>query len=646
MSAFLNKLGGGYLLLSVVSITVLIYWPGLHGGFFFDDYPNIIDNAEVLLGSIGSDELLAATFSGVSGLFGRPVSQLSFALNYYFHGFSPFYFKLTNLLIHCINACLVYCLVFEVLRAIQARLWIKNISFISAGVAAAWMIHPIQLSSVLYVVQRMTSLSACFLLIALILHLIGRRDAVLGNRGRLLLILAWGLAWPLSVLSKESGVLFLGFVVAYELIILRNARGGLDTIGVYFKYLLIALMFLLPLYLLSPLGAWLISGYEMRTFSLAERLMTEARIFWIYLRLILFPGMESFGLYHDDIAVSSDLLTPLTTLPAIFGVGVVGILGFLSRNRFPLAAFGVAWFFIGHSLESTFIPLELAHEHRNYLPLLGVCFVLVVVVDYLIKQPGVKRTIGATLIVAFLVYCALLTALRSEMFRNDQVRTQIEAQHHVDSARANFEAGRALAGAFDQDKSNMFAYTLAKKHFERAIDSDKSFKLGYFGLLSLDCSAFKRVDPRIVDELARNLHVFPFTPEDRNLMGAISTQSIAGNFCLTREQTEKIFSAALLNPRTPSVAKVRLYMWLADYLWLSEKDLPSAKIAVGKALDLEPMDPTNRFKWAQLVFISGEKQEARQLLEELRQESFTPEQKKAFNELLISLDGSTAQKIE
>ena len=144
-------------------------------GFFFDDHPNIVLNPGVKLDSLSWESLRLAWSSGISGQFGRPVSQLSFALNHYFSGFSPYAFKLTNLVIHCLNGVLVYLLGYQLLDSLRQRQNLENVSLWAALVALAWMIHPIQLTSVLYAVQRMTSLSAFFLLIALILHISARR---------------------------------------------------------------------------------------------------------------------------------------------------------------------------------------------------------------------------------------------------------------------------------------------------------------------------------------------------------------------------------------------------------------------------------------------------------------------------------------
>ncbi|HVC38320.1 MAG TPA: pilus assembly protein PilF, partial [Gammaproteobacteria bacterium] len=96
-----------------VAVTVILiatasaYYPGLHGPFMFDDIPNIVGNQALHITSLSPSELLRAAFSSRSGILYRPISMLSFAFNLYFFGDNSFSFKLTNIIIHLINALLI-----------------------------------------------------------------------------------------------------------------------------------------------------------------------------------------------------------------------------------------------------------------------------------------------------------------------------------------------------------------------------------------------------------------------------------------------------------------------------------------------------------------------------------------------------------
>ena len=107
--------------LALVALTAAIYWQGLAGSFFFDDEPSILLAEGIRITALSLDSLHHAWSSGSAGPSGRPISQLTFALNYFFSGFNPFAFKATNLAIHLacgawvgliaqlvLKACLLY----------------------------------------------------------------------------------------------------------------------------------------------------------------------------------------------------------------------------------------------------------------------------------------------------------------------------------------------------------------------------------------------------------------------------------------------------------------------------------------------------------------------------------------------------------
>jgi hypothetical protein len=616
------------------SVLVAIYWPGLQGGFFFDDGPSILFAQGVRLESLSRESVHQALVSGGAGPSGRPVAQLSFALNYYFSGFNPLVFKATNLAIHLACGFLVFCLAHRLLTAGGNAAKQRNTLIASGAVAALWLLQPIQLLPVLLVVQRMTSLSALFLLAALLLHIHGRERG--GRAGAAWILLAWALLWPLSFLSKETGALLPLFVLAWEVILRRAVLGKLDRFALGFLALTGLLLAGVAVYVLLGRAQWLWVGYDLRPFSLVERLLSEGRILWFYLSLMIVPRAEAFGLYHDDIAISTSLFSPWTTVPALLGLAGLVWLAWRLRKSAPLAAFGIAWFLIGHSLESTVLPLELAHEHRNYLPLLGV--LLVAGWALLRALGGTRRARMAGLLLAgvVLVYSALITGLRADQFGEEVRRTQIEALHHPASARARHEAGLALSDLADALVPDSRIYALARGHYVAANEADPNFKMSLLGLIQLDCKAKKAAEQAEIDELSRRLRETRFAPGDTGALYSLKAMAIAGTACLNRAEVDGLFAAALANPGVSPAVQSILYSWHADYLWLHERDGAAARGALGKSLALNPGNPSNRLKWAQLLLISGEREQARRLLLKLQGESFSAEERQTINELLAA----------
>lgn len=615
-------------------ITVALYWSGLHGGFFFDDGPSILQAPGVQFDSLSFESLRQAWCSGGAGPLGRPVAQLSFALNYFFSGFNPFAFKVTNLAIHLVAGLLVFALAQLLLETAQPLAKRRDLLLASGAVAALWLLHPIQLLSVLHVVQRMTSLSALFLLAALWLHIQGRQRG--GLASLLLLLPSWIVLWPLSFLSKETGLLFPGFVLAWELILHRSAQGRLDRFARIFASLTGVCVVAVLAYVLSPRAQWLWAGFEMRPFSLFERLLTEGRVLWFYLGLIAFPRLETFALYHDDMAISTGWLTPWTTLPALLGLAVLLGLAWWMRKRAPVVAFGIVWFYIGHALESTILPLELVHEHRNYLPLFGLVLAGGWGLLQALQCQGERKTVGVALAVAALAYLSFVTALRSNQFGDDGLRTQLEAQHHPSSPRAQFEAGRFMAGLPDATSSNSPTYSFALRHYEIAGELDPAFKMGWLGMMHLSCQAGQQPEKAWVSELVHRLQFTPFAPGDRTVLYSLKEMSIAGTVCLGRADVNGLFAAALTNPVVSPGVAAMLHSWHADYLWLHEKDMPAARGALEQSLKLNPVNPSNRLKWAQLLYMDGERESARQLFLALKDQNISTEERKTLTELLAT----------
>ncbi|WP_427914250.1 tetratricopeptide repeat protein [Ramlibacter sp. MMS24-I3-19] len=570
------------------AVVLAVYWPGLHGGFFFDDGPSILKAEGVRLDTLSIASVQQAWTSGGAGPSGRPVAQLSFALNHYLAGgFDPFAFKATNLAIHFACGVLVFCLALRLLASARPATEPRHRQVAAAAVAALWLLHPIQLLPVLHVVQRMTSLSALFLLAALLLHLRGREQG--GRSGIAMLALAWIVFWPLSFLSKEAGALFPLFALAWELTVRRSARGSLDRFARTFATVAALALLGTVAYAISPRAQWLWSGYDFRPFTLVQRLFTEARVLWFYLGLIIAPRLEALGLYHDDIAISTSAVAPWSTLPSLLGLVVLAGLVWCLRRRAPLVAFGTAWFLIGHALESTVLPLELAHEHRNYLPIFGVLIVAGWALTFALEGKGERKTIGVALVGTALAYFPFVTGLRAHQFGEDVRRTQIESQQHRKSARAQHEAAVVLSTLPESTAASSPTYSFARSHYELAGELDPDFKWGLLGLIDLNCNAKIPVAEAEVRELGRRLQQTHFAPGDRSVLYAVKDMEIAGGLCLDRPQVDGLFASALANPGVSPGVRSMLYSWHADYLWLHERDLRAARHRPPAIAGVEPL---------------------------------------------------------
>lgn len=552
----LSRLLKPAVLLCILALTVACYLPGLTGHFIFDDGLNIGKNPYLKIDSLNFSSLWQAASSGGASPLSRPTSMMSFAVNYYFSGMDAYYFKLVNLGIHLINGLLVFMLarlLLDLHRRIQRTALDDHANdWIAAAVAAIWLLHPFNLTGVLYVVQRMTSLAALFTLAGLALYLHGRKNLLQGNRSGFVAIgAAIFVVTPLAALCKENGTLLPLLILVTEVTLLRwrtpdkNTRCMLITI--------VGLSAVVPLllglfYFLNNPGL-ILGGYAWRDFLLIERLMTEARVLWFYLHMILLPSMGEMGLHHDDILISRNLLSPWTTLPAVAGLLLLATGAFMLRNKQPLITFGIAFFLIGHALESTIIPLEIAFEHRNYLPMLGILFPLA----YYTLNPQLHLSSVRLRRAAFLMLVILfagLTASRAQQWGNALQMRMLEVERHPRSVRAHTD----LAGLYDHlpptsQEDAIDLYNKALFHYRQAADNAPSSISGLLGMLVVNAERRLPTDEALLDTLEQRLATVPFGPPNKNSLIGAARCIGSGSCAVDAEIVERLYRAALSNPR-------------------------------------------------------------------------------------------------
>ena len=542
------------LLFCIIAIAVACYLPGLTGHFIFDDGANIRINPFLKVERLDFSALWQAASSGGASPLGRPISMASFAVNYYFFGMNPYYFKATNLAIHLVNGLLVFVLT-KLLLGLHLRVRAAaddNLAMLTGiAVAAIWLLHPLNLTGVLYVVQRMTSLAALFTLAGLSLYVYGRKKLLDGNRlGFSAIGVALLVFTPLAALCKESGVLLPLLILVCEATLLRwhmpEPRSRLLLKVLVGLSVAVPLLFGLFYVLKTP--ALILGGYAWRDFSLAERLLTEARVLWFYLHMIVLPSLGEMGLHHDDILISRNLLSPWTTLPAIGGLLLLAAGAYALRNKQPLITFGIVFFFSGHAIESTIIPLELAFEHRNYLPMLGILLPLAYyAIDVRLHLPSARARRVA--LVLLLVLFAGLTAARAQQWGDTLMMRTLEVERHPLSVRAHTD----LANLYDylpptsQDEAIDF-YGKARFHYQQAADNEPSSIAGLFGILAMNAHRGLPVDESSLEILEQRLATVRFGPPNTNTLIGAARDFADGHILIDSKVITRIFHATMSNP--------------------------------------------------------------------------------------------------
>ncbi len=595
-------------LAAIMALCIGAYINGLFGGFQFDDYPNIVNNN--LLQAVDGSQYhwWLAALSSDSGILRRPISMLSFAANIYWLGMNPVAFKIINLVIHLLNAALIYRLslwLLPYLRSSQAAsATAERTKTVALLVTALWMLHPLHVSNVLYIVQRMNLLATLFILIGLYCYVAGRRRSMESKGGLLLAFSGLAVFGLLATFCKENGVLAVLYAFVIEVVCFRfrGADPGTRKSVVTFFLLILALPLTLFFIYLLIQPEWLANGYSGRGYTLAQRLLTEPRVLMHYLQWILIPLPSQMGLYHDDIPLSTGLFSPISTIVSISVLVAAMLLAWKVRNRAPAVTFAVAWFLAGHALESTLLPLEIVFEHRNYLPMAGLLLGMIAAAGQMVEERAYK--VSWIVLVVPVVIVSGLTADRSHDWGDPIRLARVTANNHPDSPRSLYDAGRAIiisaeaAGILDDSSREK-----ALPYFQRAMTLDKIYVFpatsamitGYHG---------KEIPKSAIDDLEFRLRKMPLFQATPFLM--LLTSIGNGTVLVVPEDVERLVTAAMENPSANQAARAMILNNYGRYLFVVRHDAQSAVSLTLAAAEMAPGNPFFQVNLVRLALALGQ----------------------------------------
>lgn len=639
--------------------TLVAYWPSLSGGYIFDDFPNIVDNAGLQPKDASVSSLARAALSSPSSEFKRPLASLTFAANYLVSGLDPFGMRLVNIILHLLNGVLVFLLARTLLRLASstraggftsttpagassaatrrenphsetghpvaaeaaptgtpARIAAaadKRADIVAALIATGWLLLPINLTAVAYIVQRMESLANVFVLGGLLAYLAGRRRMLAGARasGLGLSATALALGTGIGLLAKETAVLLplYAFLVEWALLRWRNASGRADVAvwglftTVLFVPLVIGLVWLLP-------GQIQPSAWAARDFTLGERLLTETRIVLDYTRWTLLPTPHALSFYHDDYRISVGLLTPWSTLPSLLGIAALVALATATRRRAPLFGLGLALFLGAQTLTGTVLPLELIYEHRNYFASFGL---LLAVVPWLASKEAPIRLARGVLLAGLLLLWSTQTALTAYAWGNPLRLAEDLAARAPQSPRAQYELGRTYILLSNYAPDSPFTQ-LAYTPLERAMALPGSSILPEQALIMINARQQKPIESAWWGTMIAKLQARKPGVQDESALAAL-TQCARESLCgLPPERMMQAFVAALGHP-APSARLLAIY---ADYAWnvLGDRDL-GLRMAEA-ATTAAPAEPAYAITVIRMLAAQRRYDDARQELQKLQ----------------------------
>lgn len=507
--AFFKRPAAHLILIAVMAF--LAYSNTLHAPFVFDDLTSITGNP--VIRDLGR-------FLDGDGYRYNPrrfVGYLTLALNYRMGGLDVAGYHLFNLAVHIGCAQMVYLL----LRLTLATpffagerggpsvrdLHMRDLAPLLAALLFA--LHPVQTQAVTYTIQRLASLATLFYLVSIVLYIRGRlaqrRDGASGTA--LLCYLCSLLSAMLAMRTKEISFTLPAAVALHEFFFFGvTARK---------RIALAAATLLAPL---SGLIAVITSGSSpgrlLNDVADATRLetsiprldylFTQCRVLVTYLRLLIFPARQNLD--YDYPVYATLLSAPvLLSLLLLLSLLALALYLFLRSSTCPgretagnpattgrgderLLSFGILWFFLTLSVESSVIPIaDLIFEHRLYLPAVGASVCAAILLFRLVSRfPGWNSRCA---VIALLLVLCLATRQRNAVWQapltlwNDVVsKSPAKARPHLnlgselmrlgrtDEAMAQFQDAVRLKPDYAEAYANLGGACNSKGLYDRAIE--------------------------------------------------------------------------------------------------------------------------------------------------------------------------------
>ena len=483
----------------IAAITLLIYSNTYKGPFVFDGIVQIENKEKIqdLKNYLSLRSLISSP---------RSIVDFSFALNYRLGKLNPIGYHLVNILIHITCGILAYFIALSVFGRLsffeggrggppvapashQTRKKKKGkptpsiqypkatdfssstIPFMSLWVALLFVAHPIQTQAVTYMVQRYASMSALFYMVSVLLFIQARKlqlkakepgqnrtsenhstpPATAGGHSFfspkvLLYFTLCGISGALAFLSKENAATLLGILLMVEYFLFDRSWQGWKKKLIWIIPLGVLLVFL-ALYFLS-----VSRGYKFENLledvavitraadkvSAWSYLCTQFSVLVQYIRLLFFPVGQNIDHMYLFKAGFFDGLTPL----AFAFIMAVIFLGIWNIRKRAAISFGIFWFFITLSIESSIFPItDAMFEHRLYLPVFGFAVSIV----YMIFQLFSRRQKWANfLLLSAVVILGVGTFQRNTVWQDPFLLWADSARKNPNNHRAHNNVGAEL----------------------------------------------------------------------------------------------------------------------------------------------------------------------------------------------------------
>jgi len=424
----------------VAFVGLLIYSNTFTSPFQFDDEGNIVNNPAIrdfrsFLHPRGISSGYTVSPTGMPMplrliFMTRILGYFSLAINYHLHGLNVTGYHVVNLVIHILNAWLVYFILKQIFRRNSVRYPESGTRATDAMAllgALLFLCHPVQTHAVTYITSRFVLLASFLSLLSLVAYMRFRLATARARRFAFIAISIVSLV--AAMLTKEFSFVMPFIIALYDFsFLLGTVREKLRALAP----LALTLPFI-PVLLFIQQGSIRALGSTMRTITAADvtrisrmdYLFTQFRVIVLYLRLLALPIGQNID---HDIPVDHSLASPAVLGSFLLLLGLLILAGYgyycsIKNGKYPrlrMLSFGIIWFFIALAVESSIIPLgELCAEYRVYLPFVGFVMAFTSLWAAAIRRFSLARkAFYAAALVLFIVLCAA-TVLRNRVWRSE-----------------------------------------------------------------------------------------------------------------------------------------------------------------------------------------------------------------------------------
>ena len=616
-----NVLANPWFAMILIALTVLVIYSNVYDGpFVFDGKLQIEDKMKIR-------DL--NNYSSLKGFFShRPLTAFSFALNYRMGKLEPFGYHLVNILIHTANGMLAYLLALCVFRRLFSfpprstavkcdeqksvppaeRLRTSSTSnHIMALLAALiFVAHPIQTQSVTYIVQRYTSMSALFYLASVLFYIQARKLQVAPKSQpqrinppqqnenkpatvffRVFVCFFFFLfLGVLAILCKENAATLFGVILLVEYFLFDRTWAGWRKKLIWLLPITCLLAVVILYYFASTRGLRFgnlledvsILTRETRSIDRFSYLCTQFSVFVLYVRLLFFPVGQNIDYMLPFKTGFFDGFTPLAFLFVLFVFG----LAFWNIRKRPGVSFGIFWFFITLSIESTIFPISDAmFEHRLYLPMFGFSVALVYGMFDLFRS----RTAWAiSILTAAILALSIGTYLRNRVWQDPLVLWSDVVSKSPHNHRAHYNLGNVMQRRGQLNE--------AQTHYEKALQLKSDFAVAHdnLGLVFMSKGRFSDA----LDHSGMAVRLKPGNATIQNNFGQLLLKQ--GNI---KEAARHFSRAVRINP---AYAKAQNNLGIA---LAQQQKLAEAKRHLSTAVRLDPNNSEIQNNLGQVFMLEG-----------------------------------------